>query len=162
MAPKRISAFSEMPYDETLLDAIRIEGENMDPSPMRDAYRILGQTIQMDFNRGGVLRGTVLTTIYKELERLLDSGHSDQMRKAGDLKEILQELITRYKAWVGSLENEIAVLRSIEQVLKRHGIIAASVVIRRSWKELIEAQKLLQNKIDCDQSRLDLLEIDDS
>ena len=157
MAMVRTIAFYEMPYDEVLLDAIRIEGENMDPSPMRDAYRILGQTIYMDMNRGHVLGQAVVEPILQELEDLLDSGHG-RKKDTGELKAILQEQIKRWKAWIDSLENEIETLRSIEQVISRLSIIATSVAIRQAWMKLIEAQKLLQNKIDCDQSRLDLLE----
>jgi len=160
MAMVRTIAFYEMPYDEVLLDAIRIEGENMDPSPMRDAYRILGQTIYMDMNRGHVLGQAVVEPILQELEDLLDSGHG-RKKDTGELKAILQEQIKRWKAWIDSLENEIETLRSIEQVISRLSIIATSVAIRQAWMKLIEAQKLLQNKIDCDQSRLDLLEVDD-
>jgi len=157
----RTIAFYEMPYDEVLLDAIRIEGENMDPSPMRDAYRILGQTIYMDMNRGHVLGQAVVEPILQELEDLLDSGHSDRMRKAGDLKEILQKQINLRTKWIASLENEIESLKSLDRTVGEHGIISASAVIRQAWTKLIEAQKLLQNKIDCDQSQLDLLELAD-
>ncbi len=67
----RISSFDEMPYDDCLLEVIRTEGDRLEGSPKRDAYRVLQTLVLMDQHRGGVIRRVVIEPVLKELERLL-------------------------------------------------------------------------------------------
>jgi hypothetical protein len=74
----RLSAFHEMPYDDSILNAMRLEEKRLPGGPERDAYRILMQTIQMDLNRGGVLMGgDIVGPILKEMERIIASGQEE-------------------------------------------------------------------------------------
>lgn len=134
---RRISSFDEMPYDEAMLDVIRKEGERFAPGPQRDAYRILMQTLQMDLNRGGVIRRSVIEPILRELEELLEGGPTSSE------ENILRENISLYSSWNDELKIAQSNLRELERIFRDHDKISLVAIMRTTASRVEEARRIV-------------------
>lgn len=138
----RISSFDEMPYDEVLLDAMRIEDQKIDPSPMRDAYRIIQQAIQMDLHRGGVLRSVVVKALLKEAESLLlDSGH------APDEVQLLVARISHFKEIEEVISGLVEVIQKLQVTFLEEDKLAMKAAAGGAWRKLGELRSLVRSWI---------------
>jgi len=143
----RTISFDEMPYDESLLLAIEMDGVLTASYPqLSSMYLALYGAIKKDMEAGNVLvkaRHEILREMEDLLEqaRKLDLAKDDPILAAG--LEALDMEEQTLKVWIGLIENSIEQIRELWRIFKDHGQITAQIKANCAVRELIEGQKSL-------------------
>jgi len=139
--------FEEMPYDESLLLAIEMDGVLTASYPqLSSVYLALYRAIKMDMEAGGVL-GKSKNGILCELEQLLeqarklDLARDDPILAAGLSALDVEEETLMHR--IDLIETIIEQIWKLYEAFRKDGQITARVKMNAAIRELIEAQKSL-------------------
>ena len=138
----RTSAFYEMPYDDSLINAMKFEHQDMEPGVDTDAFALLMGVIVTDIGLGvGLQCVNIIPSILHEMENILSTNRERQPRLFEDLNVGAEiEGIARIGEQLRKLTQQVAF---IQGELRGLGWLATSSELRKALTSMEEASDMV-------------------